>query len=67
MKLEKEAKDYVNSKQAHFEEILLYEIHKLKVHISKSLWDSPELTKAKDCLTEASLWAKECAKKHGIK
>jgi hypothetical protein len=67
MKLEKEAKDYVNSKQDHFEEILLYEIHKLKVHISKSLWDSPELTKAKDCLTEASLWAKECAKRHGIK
>ena len=56
MKLEKEAKDYVNSKQDHFEEILLYEIHKLKVHISKSLWDSPELVKAKDCLTEASLW-----------
>ena len=67
MKLEKEAKDYVNSKQEHFEEILLYEIHKLKVHISNSLWDSPELVKAKDCLTEASLWAKECAKKHGIK
>ena len=67
MKLEKEAKEYVNSKQEHFEEILLYEIYKLKAHLSKSLWDSPELNKAKDCLTEASLWAKECAKKHGIK
>ena len=67
MKLEKESRDYVDSKQEHFEEILLYQIHNLKIHISKSLCDSPELVKAKDCLTDASLWAKECANKHGIK
>lgn len=67
MKLEDEAKAFTDAKQRIFIQALEQDIKETKQFISDNLWESQEKEETLLRLTEAVLWAKHAADKHGIK
>ena len=67
MKLEDEAKAYTDSKKKIFINALEDYIKDAKQFISDNLWESQEKEEALLRFTEALLWTKHAADKHGIK
>jgi hypothetical protein len=67
MKLEDEAKAYSNAKQRIFMEALEQDVKEVKQFIVDNLWESQEKEETLQCFTEALLWARHAAEKHGIK
>ena len=67
MKLEDEAKAFTESKKRIFIQALEQDIKEAKQFISDNLWESQEKEETLLRFTEALLWAKYAAEKHGIK
>ena len=67
MKLEDEAKAFTESKKRIFIQALEQDIREAKEFISDNLWESQEKEETLLRFTEALLWAKHAAEKHGIK
>jgi len=67
MKLEDEAKAYSNAKQRIFMEALEQDVKEAKQFIGDNLWESQEKEETLQRFTEALLWARHAAEKHGIK
>ena len=67
MKLEDEAKAFTESKKRIFIQALEQDIKEAKQFISDNLWESQEKEETLLRFTEAFLWAKYAAEKHGIK
>lgn len=67
MKLEDEAKAYTDAKKKIFINALEDYIKDAKQFISDNLWESQEKEEALLRFTEALLWTKHAADKHGIK
>ena len=67
VKLEQEAKAHVEGRRIKFYDELAIHISDLELHIHKTLWQSAERDKALEHLTACQLWAKHCAKRHGIR
>ena len=67
MKLEREAKEHVDSQRQVFEEGLLDHFTWVEEYLDANLWDTTELDVVKQNLTTALLWARRSADTHGIK
>ena len=67
MNLEDEAKAFTGAKQRIFIQALEQDIREAKQFISDNLWESREKEEALQRFTEALLWARHAAEKHGIK
>ena len=67
MKLEDEAKAFTGAKQRIFVQALEQDVREAKEFISDNLWESHEKEEALQRFTEALLWARHAAEKHGIK
>jgi len=67
MKLEREAKEHVDSKRKVFDEGLLDHFTWVEEYLDANLWDTTDLHITKQHLTTTLLWARESADKYGLK
>lgn len=67
MKIEDEAKAFTDAKKKIFINTLEKQIKDIKEFIGDNLWESQEKEEALLKFTEALLWTKHTADKHGIK
>ena len=67
LKLEQEAKAHVESRRVRFYDELAEQVGELERYANSHLWHSEEKDKAIEHITAFVLWAKYCAKIHGIK
>lgn len=67
MKLEREAKEHLDSKLKVFNEGLQDHFTWVEEYLDANLWGTTELDVVKQNLTTALLWARRSADTHGIK
>lgn len=67
MSIEQEAQAFMSGKQQAFKDGLTSGCDNMSKFLKDNLWNSHELERALDKLTEMELWALETAKRYGIK
>jgi hypothetical protein len=67
MSIEKEAEAFMSGKHRAFQEGLTSGCDDMTKFLKDNLWNSSELERTLDKLTEMELWALETAKRYGIK
>ena len=67
MKLEREARDYMDGKTQQFKDGLREAVNNLDTFLHKNLYECEQRENARERLIEAMMWARLAANDHGIK